>query len=119
MKPVQLAAPDHDASIDEDLRKLVAPDTRGSFFLSAGAGSGKTRSLVQAVVAIQENYRQHFVRRGERVAVITYTNAACDEIVSRVRRDALFHISTIHSFSWSLISSLHHDIQQWLLSELP
>lgn len=51
--------------------------------------------------------------------MITYTNAAADEIAERVGEDALFPISTIHSFCWKHIGTFHRDIQAWLLASLP
>lgn len=94
---------------------LVAPR---SFFLYAGAGSGKTRSLVGALQHVRKSYGAELRRFGRKVAVITYTNAACDEIKDRVRHDALFHISTIHSFAWSLIQGFDDDIRVWLADHL-
>jgi uncharacterized protein YbbC (DUF1343 family) len=42
--------------------------------------------------------------KGQRVGVITFTNAASDEIKSRLAFDPLIDVSTIHSFAWSLTS---------------
>jgi DNA helicase-2/ATP-dependent DNA helicase PcrA len=52
------------------------------------------------------------------VGVITYTNAACDEIKSRVEFDPLIEVSTIHSFVWLLISGFQADIRSWLKQKL-
>lgn len=49
-----------------------------------------------------------------KIAIITYTNAACNEIQHRFRYDHLFSVSTIHSFSWDLIKSFQQDIKKWL-----
>ena len=59
-------------------------DNPKSFFLFAGAGSGKTRALVDAMKMFRERYGQEFRLAGRKVAVITYTNAACDEIKHRI-----------------------------------
>ena len=37
---------------------------------------------------------------GKQLAVITYTNAACDEITRRLDFDSLVIVKTIHSFVW-------------------
>ena len=85
-----------------------------SFFLYAGAGSGKTRSLKDALHFVLEKYGDALRRQGRKVAVITYTNAACDEILRRVKHDPIFDVATIHSFAWTLIEGRTQDISQWL-----
>ena len=89
-----------------------------SFFLFAGAGSGKTRALVEAMQMFRLKYRQEFRLSARKVAVITYTNAACDEIKHRIDYDSIFAVSTIHSFAWELIRSYHNDIREWLSHSL-
>jgi len=90
-----------------------------SFFLYAGAGSGKTRSLKNALDAFRNKYGRSFRSLGKQIAVITYTNAATEEIAKRLGEDLLFPVKTIHSFCWAHISTYHSDIQRWLLEELP
>lgn len=85
-----------------------------SFFLFAGAGSGKTRALVEAMQIFRQKYGQEFRLSAQKVAVITYTNAACDVIKHRIDYDSIFAVSTIHSFAWELIKSHHNDIREWL-----
>lgn len=60
-----------------------------SFVLQGGAGSGKTETLKQALEFISKN-------KEKKIACITHTNLAADEIKSRVEGDHA--ISTIHSF---------------------
>ncbi len=93
-------------------------DNPKSFFLFAGAGSGKTRALVEAMRIFRKKYGQEFRLSSRKVAVITYTNAACDEIKHRIDYDSIFAVSTIHSFAWELIRSYHKDIREWLRSHL-
>lgn len=45
------------------------------------------------------------------MAVITFTNAATDEIVNRLDYSPVFHISTIHSFVWNIIRYYQTDIK--------
>lgn len=52
--------------------------------------------------------------RGQKVAVITYTKAARDEIVRRTQFDPVVAVSTIHSFAWTLIEGFNYDIREWL-----
>ena len=89
-----------------------------SFFLFAGAGSGKTRALVEAMKMFRQKYGQEFRLSARKVAVITYTNAACDEIKHRIDHDSIFAVSTIHSFAWELIRTYHKDIREWLRDNL-
>ena len=103
-----------DAEADKLIAKCVAADPPISFFLFAGAGSGKTRSLVEALKVIKERVGARLRLNGRRVGVITFTNKACDEIKHRLEYDDLFAVSTIHSFAWSLIKGLNHDIREWL-----
>ncbi len=93
-------------------------DSPKSFFLFAGAGSGKTQSLIEAMKKFRKNYGQEFRLSARKVAVITYTNAACDEIKHRIDYDSIFAVSTIHSFAWELIRSYHNDIREWLSHSL-
>lgn len=107
-----------DAHVDEEIAACLNLETPKSFFLFAGAGSGKTRSLVTALQHVQTNLRERLLVKGQRVGVITFTNAASDEIKRRLLFDPLIDVRTIHSFAWSLIEGLNHDIREWLRVEL-
>ena len=89
-----------------------------SFFLYAGAGTGKTRAVVEAMDIFRSRYGTQFRQSGQKVAVITYTNAACDEIRRRIDFDSIFAVSTIHSFFWDQICTYHKDIAAWLRERL-
>ncbi|UPR46326.1 ATP-dependent helicase [Vibrio cyclitrophicus] len=104
--------------VDREIYEYLNLDQPKSFLLFAGAGSGKTRSLVNVLQEIRENNLARLIRNGQRVGVITYTNAACDEIQHRLSYDPLFHVSTIHSFVWELISPFTEDIKYWLKEKL-
>ena len=69
----------------------------------AGAGSGKTTSLVKALAHLSRARAPALRRRGQKIACITYTEVAVGEIWSDVGNDALFHVSTIHSFLWTVV----------------
>ncbi|MER2511218.1 MAG: UvrD-helicase domain-containing protein [Nitrosomonas ureae] len=107
-----------DAEADAEISTYLGHQLPKSFFLFAGAGSGKTRSLVNALQLIQNNHSRRFRLQGQRVGVITYTNSACDEIKHRTGFDPLAEVSTIHSFVWSLIQGFNEDIKAWLKIEL-
>lgn len=107
-----------DDPVDQEIAEYLNPKSPRSFFLFAGAGSGKTRSLVKALNHIRKNHARELALRGHRVGVITYTNAAKDEINRRVDFHPLFHVSTIHSFAWDLVKGFHYDIREWLRNNL-
>lgn len=107
-----------DDNIEGELAGFLSLENPTSFFLFAGAGSGKTRSLVNALNHLAKTYGDVLNLRGRKVAVITYTNAACDEITRRTEYDALFMVRTIHSFAWSQIQGFNTDIRIWLKNNL-
>jgi len=107
-----------DAHVEEEIAACLNLQNPRSFFLFAGAGSGKTRSLVNALRYVRSQFGTKLRLRGQRIAVITYTNAACDEIVQRIEFDSLFQVSTIHSFAWQLIGNFNADIRNWLKKSL-
>ncbi len=107
-----------DDHVDEEIATCLNLDTPKSFFLFAGAGSGKTRSLVTALQHVRMTLSERLRVKGQRVGVITFTNAASDEIKRRLLFDPLIDVRTIHSFAWSLIEGLNHDIREWLCGGL-
>ena len=91
MTPETEPGDDHvDDPVDDDLILCLNPEEPKSLFLFAGAGSGKTRSLVTALNRLREKSGRRMRMRGQQVAVITYTNAACDEIKRRLDFDLKF-----------------------------
>lgn len=107
-----------DDSVDQEIFDCFNPIEPKSFFLFAGAGSGKTRSLVNVLGRFKKEYGVNFRLYRQKVAIITYTNAAADEIGHRLEHDTIFQVSTIHSFSWDIIKNLTRDIKKWLLTNL-
>jgi DNA helicase II / ATP-dependent DNA helicase PcrA len=107
-----------DDSADDIIRSCLDLSNLRSFFLYAGAGSGKTRSLVNAIRYFCQTQGQQLALRGQHVGVITFTNAACDEIKQRLEFDPRVEVSTIHSFAWSLVAGYDNDIRKWLGANL-
>lgn len=107
-----------DDEVEKEIERCLDLDTPKSFFLFAGAGSGKTRSLVNALNYIKNNYKEIFLSQGKYVGVITYTNAARDEIIHRTNEDPIFHIATIHGFCWTVIQGFNEDIRAFLKEDL-
>ncbi|UXH38397.1 UvrD-helicase domain-containing protein [Pseudomonas promysalinigenes] len=103
---------------DEVIQECLNLDRPKSFFLYAGAGSGKTHSLVMAVKTLKDREWQRLTFEGRQIAIITYTNAACEEIARRLEYDPLVVVSTIHAFSWRMIQGFNDDIREWLRVKL-
>ena len=105
-----------EAAAEEALAKVRrCLDEHRCFRLEAGAGAGKTFSLVKALKYIVQKRGAKLLRGNQRVACITYTNVASDEIASRIDRHPAIVSSTIHAFCWSIIK----DFQPRVRQELP
>ncbi|MDR6669769.1 UvrD-helicase domain-containing protein [Rhizobium sp. 1399] len=107
-----------DKHVDDEIAACLNLRKPRSFFLFAGAGSGKTRSLVEALKHIGKTSGEELRLHDKHVAVVTYTKKARDEIISRTQFDPLFEVSTIHAFAWSIIRGFNHDIREWLRENL-
>ncbi len=107
-----------DAKADETILACLDLDKPKSFFLYAGAGSGKTRSLVEAIRIVCREQGRRLSLAGQKIGVITYTNAACDEIKQRLEFDPRVEVSTIHAFAWSLIGGYDGDIRKWVAGRM-
>lgn len=75
-----------------------------NFVLQGGAGSGKTETLKQTLEFISDNYPK------KRIACITHTNLAVEEIRSRVGEQ--YTVNTIHSFLNGFIKDYKNNIHQ-------
>lgn len=120
------------------LSELLTSSPRVSFFLTAGAGSGKTWTLTRLLQRLTGSpirpapgepppapltegevaLCKHLRRSRRSIGVITYTNVACDEVRARLGNNPLVSVQTIHSFCWSLIQGHDRDIGAWLTSRL-
>ncbi|KIA94492.1 Fis family transcriptional regulator [Flavobacterium sp. KMS] len=109
---------DTDDHVDTEIYNCLKLENPKSFFLFAGAGSGKTRSLVKVLTDFKTEYGKQLRLNRKKVAIITYTNAACDEIIHRLKYDPIFAVTTIHSYAWELIKNFNHDIKLWLKNNL-
>jgi len=105
-----------DNHVDEKVKECIK--MKRNFFMFAGAGSGKTKSLVNALNFIADEYGINLRLLSKQIAVITYTNAARDEIMKRVGYNPLFAVSTIHSFLWELIKSYQKNIKMWIKNDI-
>lgn len=103
-----------DTAADLALYECLSCIPPRSFLMIAGAGSGKTTSLIKGLTQILENHGDRLRLRRQRVACITYTVVAAEEIWKDVRENPLVHVSTIHSFLWSLVRTFQVDIKKWV-----
>ncbi len=107
-----------DTQADADVRACLNQAPPQSFVMVAGAGSGKTTSLVKALAHLAETRGPTLRRAGQQIACITYTEVAVREISADVGDSSLFHISTIHSFLWSVIRPFQSDIGSWVMERI-
>jgi DNA helicase II / ATP-dependent DNA helicase PcrA len=78
-----------------DISTLDSIET--NFKVYAGPGAGKTTWLIKHLEKVLKNSSR--LGKTGRIACITYTNVAADEIINRLKSDkSRFDISTIHSF---------------------
>ena len=107
-------------NLEEVIFDFVSEKPPQSFILyaGAGAGAGKTHTLHQVLKKIKEKLLPALTRENKKLAVITYTNVACDEIKERINYDTNFFVSTIHSFAWSLIEPFTKEIKQIIYNNL-
>jgi DNA helicase-2/ATP-dependent DNA helicase PcrA len=116
---------ERDAHVVEEICSYVTDVPARSFFLFAGAGSGKTRTLVEVlrrITGVVEHaaggiYASKLRARGQSVRVITYTKNAARVVTSRLGENRLTEVSTIHSFCWDLVKGFDEDIRQALLAK--
>ena len=105
---------------DADLAVEECLSMRQSFALIAGAGAGKTRSLIDALDWIRNKHGAKLRQDGQRVACITFTKRAVQVIRERLSFDDLYLVSTLHSFLWDQIGRFQFDIRDSLrLGRIP
>lgn len=124
---------DRDAGVVDEIVGYVTSAPPRSFFLFAGAGSGKTRTLVAALRkltgigskdelprSMQTEPDLRFARemraKSQTIRVITYTKNAALVITGRLGLNDLTQVATIHSFCWDLINGFDADIREALLA---
>nr|WP_159465548.1 UvrD-helicase domain-containing protein [Scandinavium goeteborgense] len=103
-----------DTQADIDLRNCLRNVPPRSFIMKAGAGSGKTTSLIKGLASAIQIHGDKLKRTRQRIACITYTEIAAGEIWRDVGSDPLVHVSTIHSFMWLLAKPFQNDIRIWV-----
>jgi DNA helicase-2/ATP-dependent DNA helicase PcrA len=94
---------------------LEAIDRNEHFALEAGAGAGKTHTLVKALEYLLRRRRGQLSSTST-IACITYTNIARDEIRARIDHDPIVRCDTIHGFAWDMIAPFQKDLRLRLSS---
>src|SRR5690625_3309193 len=81
-----------------------------SFVFESGAGSGKTYALIESIKYLLERNYQTLRYFNQKIIVITYTNVAAKEIISRLGNSNLVSISTIHDWISSWLFSYRKEL---------
>lgn len=103
-----------DTKADVEIKTCITASPPQSFVVRAGAGSGKTTSLLKAIEWVISAHGASMRVRKQKVACITYTELAANEILTDVEENPLVHVSTIHSFYWKIVRTFQSDIKIWL-----
>ena len=82
--------------------------------VEAGAGAGKTHMLVKTLRFLIERNGAQLLRLHQKIGCITFTNAAKDEIESRIDLNPIVDVATIHAFCWSLIKRFQRPLREQL-----
>ncbi|MBN8945280.1 MAG: AAA family ATPase [Rhizobiales bacterium] len=98
LTPAETAAAEAQAKVNACL------DKGRSFRLEAGAGAGKTYSLVQALKRLIAERGPALMHAGQKVACITFTEVAREEIAQEIEQHPAILVETIHAFSWAFLS---------------
>ncbi len=85
-----------------------------SFRLEAGAGAGKTYSLVKALQTIIFERGRRLIKANQRIACITYTEVAKNEIIQEIDSHEAIVVETIHSFCWSFMRHFQGSLRDIL-----
>lgn len=94
----------------------VALDAGDSFVFEAGAGAGKTYSLLQTLEYLIEDRARELVRRKQQIACITFTRVARDMILTRTDRHPAVYCETTHAFAWDLIRQFKRQVREAVLA---
>lgn len=86
-------------------------DSKESYVVEAGAGSGKTYSLIQTLRYLIENQGSKLETNKQKIICITYTNVAKNEIIKRIEYNDLVNVFTIHEFLWQSIKQYQKQLK--------
>lgn len=103
---------------DADIQIRQCLDNNQNFSVVAGAGSGKTTSLVLALDYLRSTNGKALRRDDQKIACITFTNRAVSVISERLGWDDIYLVSTLHSFLWGEIKRFSDDIRKCLQEKI-
>lgn len=99
--------------VEQDIINCI--ENKESFILDAGAGSGKTWTLVQILTYLISKKGKSFENNHQQIVCITYTNVAKNEIIERTEHNSLIKVATIHDFLWDCIKKYQKELKIKLL----
>src|SRR5690625_96257 len=102
--------------IQKELDHLI--EKKKSLVFEAGAGSGKTYALKKSIINLLERNRRRLSDHNQKIIVITFTNAAADEVKSRIGESSLVLVSTIHERLWDVIRRYQEELVEIHLDKL-
>lgn len=107
-------------NIENNINKKIFAciDDEKSFIFNAGAGSGKTYSLIKSLKYLISTKGESLKYHNNNVICITYTNVASDEIKQRLGNSSLVMVSTIHERMWDIIQGYHSQLVEIHLDKL-
>ncbi|MCE6989013.1 UvrD-helicase domain-containing protein [Dyadobacter sp. CY323] len=100
------------ASVECLAKVYKAIDEKKNFLVEAGAGAGKTYTLIKALKYLIGKYDTTYEKTGKKIACITYTNVAKDEIRSRTDNHPIVLADTIHAFAWEVIQGFQSALRE-------
>ncbi len=102
----------------ENIKQVL--EQNKSFVLEAGAGSGKTYTLIETLNYLIQTKQDVLQRKSQKIVCITYTNVAKNEIITRLENSPLVLVATIHEFLWDCIKAYQLQLKSELcvLNEL-
>lgn len=99
------------AAQEAQVRVNACLDAGRSFRLEAGAGAGKTYSLVAALRRLIAENGTKLLQAGQKVACITFTEVARDEIRQEIEEHPAILVDTIHAFSWAFLAQFQKALR--------
>ena len=90
-------------------------DNSKNFLVEAGAGSGKTWTLIEGIRHLLKTKESQLNDKNQQIVCITYTNVAKDEIHERINYNEKVFVSTIHEFLWSVVKNYQVELKQVIL----
>ncbi|WP_421290689.1 UvrD-helicase domain-containing protein [Aeromonas veronii] len=112
-----LLNPAEQASVEALKQIRHCLDNNLCFRLEAGAGAGKTYSLIESIKYLISHQADLLLSKRQQIACITYTNVAKNEIKDRTDNHPVIFADTIHAFCWSILQHYQAKLRE-LIPEL-